>query len=39
MGTVVFGKGGLSGNVNAAEELIKEYIPEDMKMCDVTYPR
>ena len=35
----MFGKGGLSGDVNAAEGIIKEYIPEDMKMCDVTYPR
>ena len=39
MATVVFGKGGLSGNVNAAEEMIKEYIPEDMRMCDIAYPR
>jgi len=37
MRTLVFG--GLSGDVNAAEEMIKEYIPEDMRMCDVTYPR
>ena len=39
LGAAVFGKGGLSGDVNAAEEMIKECIPEDMKMCDVTYPR
>jgi len=39
MQNIPFGKGGLSGDVNAAEEMIKEYLPEDIKMCDVTYPR
>lgn len=39
METAVFGKGGLGGDANAAEKMIKEYIPEDMRMCDVTYPR
>ena len=39
MQNIPFGKHGLSGDVNAAEEMIKEFLPEDIKMCDVTYPR
>jgi len=34
----VFGKG-LAADVNATEEIMKACLPEDIKMCDVTYPR
>ena len=34
----MFGKG-LAADVNATEEIMKACLPEDIKMCDVAYPR
>ena len=35
---LVFRKG-VAGDMNAAEEMLKSFLPEDVKMCDVTFPR